>query len=164
MSDVLSHDDIGSAVASLFQQNAESIAIAQADEEHAANKDEEPILNALDGIHGVVVTETPEVMDTVTVATEAVTSFDYNDVVVMLAALQSKSKTSQTWNKRDTNDLHDIIMRKEVCGKMTTNDILICLESSRTQDDNPKVHFCKSWKKARLASTLQEVFFYQMRD
>ena len=116
VSDVLSHDDIGSAVASLFQQNDESVAIAQADEEHAANKNEEPIPNALDGIDGVVVTETPEVMDTVTVVTEAVTSFDYNDVVVMLAAMQSKSKTSQTWNKRDTNDLHDIIMRKEVCG------------------------------------------------
>ena len=52
-------------------------------------------------------------------------------------------------------------MRKEVCEKMTTNDILICLESSCMLDDSHKIRFCQSWKKAKLANALQDGFLTQ---
>ena len=52
-------------------------------------------------------------------------------------------------------------MRKEVCEKMTTNDILICLESSCMPDDSHKIRFCKSWKKAKLENALQDGFLTQ---
>ena len=74
----------------------------------------------------------------------------------MLTALQSKSKASQAWEKHDANDLYDIIMRKEVCDKMTTHDKRICSESSCMQDDSHKISFCKSCKKANLANALQD--------
>ena len=67
-------DDVSSAVTSLFEQNDES----------------DEIVQTVNNIDDVIITETPEVMDTFTVVTESVTTFDYNDVVLLLAALQSK--------------------------------------------------------------------------
>ena len=74
-------DDVSSAVTSLFEQTEES----------------DEIVQTVNNIDDVVITETPEVMDTVTVVTEPVTTFDYNDAVLLLAGLQSKSNASQAW-------------------------------------------------------------------
>ena len=72
MSNDLLPDDVSSAVTSLFEQTDES----------------DEIVQTVNNIDDVIITETLEVMDTVTVVTESVTTFDYNDAVLMLAALQ----------------------------------------------------------------------------
>ena len=81
MSNDLLPDDVSSAVTSLFEQTEES----------------DEIVQTVNNIDDVVITETPEVMDTVTVVTEPVTTFDYNDAVLLLAGLQSKSNAFQAW-------------------------------------------------------------------
>ena len=153
----LMNEEISSSIALLYQGNDESSDIDAA-QGLTHDQSTEPVSNSVTDINSVIETETPEVMETVTVVTETDTSFDYNDVVAMIAALQSKSKASQKWNKCNANELHDIILGKHVYEKMTTNDILVCLESSRTTEDCKKVHFCKSWKKEKLANVLQDGF------
>ena len=132
----LMNEEVSSSIALLYQGNDESSDIDAA-QGLTHDQSTEPVSNSVTDINSVIETETPEVMETVTVVTETDTSFDYNDVVAMIAALQSKSKASQKW---------------------TTNDILVCLESSRTTEDCKKVHFCKSWKKEKLANVLQDGF------
>lgn len=105
-------ESIGSAIDCLFQSDDDLVDTVQTGIEHSmegivlVSQDVETLsitVNNMD--ENVVLMETLEVNEIVTMGTitENRTSSDYNDIDTMLVALQSKSKTPQTWKRYNAN-------------------------------------------------------------